>query len=80
MSPVRKKIQRLLVLFIFGFLALNYPLLTLFSKRVFVFGIPLLYFYLFALWFLFILFIGLVVERKKMTKSSFPPLSSRKTD
>jgi hypothetical protein len=80
MTQVRKKIQRLLVLFIFGVLALNYPLLTLFSKKAMVFGIPLLYFYLFAIWLLFILFIGLVVERKKTAKASFPLLKSRKTD
>ena len=80
MSPIRKKIQRILVLFIFGVIAVNYPLLTLFSKSIFVFGIPLLYFYLFAFWLIFILFIGLVVERKKMAKTSFPLLNSRKTN
>lgn len=80
MSPVRKKIQRLLVLFIFGVLALNYPLLTLFSKSIFLLGIPLLFLYLFSFWILFIFVIALVVERKKMTKTSFPILNSRKSD
>jgi len=80
MPLIRKKNQRLLVLFILGSLAINYPLLTLFSKKIFVFGIPLLYFYLFAFWLIFILFIGLVVERKKMAKTSFPLHNSRKTN
>jgi len=80
MSPIKRKIQRLLVLFIFGLLAINYPLVTLFSKNLFLFGYPLLYFYLFAFWVFFILAIALIVERKKMAKSSFPLLNSRKPD
>ena len=78
MSPVRRKIQRLLVLFVFGCLALNYPLLALFSKKTYLFGIPLLYFYLFVLWALFIICIAIVTEMKKLPKTSFPPLFSRK--
>ena len=80
MTPVRRKIQRLLVLFVFGVIALNYPLLALFSKAFLWFGIPLLYLYLFALWFFFILFIAFVVERKKMPKTSYPLTYSRKAD
>lgn len=78
MSPVRRKIQRLLVLFAFGCLALNYPLLALFSKKVLWYGIPLLYLYLFTLWVLFILLIAIVTERKKLPRTSFSPVSSRK--
>jgi hypothetical protein len=78
MSPVTRKIQRLLVLFVFGALALNYPLLALFSKRVYLFGFPLLYLYLFTLWALFIICIAFVTETKKLPKTSFPPLFPRK--
>ncbi len=42
--------QRLLALFLFGCLLLNYPLLYLFNRDVSVFGIPLLYAYIFAAW------------------------------
>ena len=80
MTPVRRKIQRLLVLFIFGTIALNYPLLALFSKTVLWFGIPLLYLYLFVLWLVFIIFIAFVAERKKMPRSSYPLTFSRKVD
>ena len=80
MSPIRRKIQRLLVLFAFGCLALNYPLLALFSKTILWYGIPLLYLYLFGLWIIFILFIAIVTERKKLPKTSFPPLFGRKSD
>ena len=80
MPPVRRKIQRLLVLFAFGVLALNYPLLALFSKTVMRFGIPLLYLYLFAVWAVFIILIAFVAERKKMPRASYPLTISRKTD
>ena len=80
MTPVRRKIQRLLVLFVFGALALNYPLLALFSKTVLWFGIPLLYLYLFVLWLVFIIFIAFVTERKKMPRPSYPLTYSRKTE
>lgn len=78
MSPVRRKIQRLLVLFAFGCLALNYPLLALFSKTTLWYGIPVLYLYLFIFWVVYILFIAIVTERKKLPKASFQPLFSRK--
>jgi hypothetical protein len=80
MTPVRRKIQRLLVLFIFGTLAFNYPLLALFSKQVLWFGIPLLYLYLFAFWVIFIVFIAFVAERKKMPRTSYPLTFKRKAD
>ncbi len=80
MSPVRRKIQRLLALFAFGCLAVNYPLLALFSKIALWYGIPVLYMYLFTVWFIFILIIAIVTERKKLPKTSFPPIFSRKTE
>ena len=79
MSPVRRKIQRLLVLFGFGCLAINYPLLALFSKISLSHGIPVLYLYLFGLWLLFIIFIAIVTERKKLPKTSFPLILGRKS-
>jgi hypothetical protein len=80
MSPVRRKIQRLLVLFAFGCIALNYPLLALFSKTALWYGIPVLYLYLFVLWLLFIIFIAIITERKKLPRTSFPPIFSRKSE
>lgn len=78
MSPVKRKIQRLLGLFALGCITLNYPLLALFSKITLWFGIPLLYLYLFGLWILYIIAIAIVTERKKMPRTSFPPIFSRK--
>lgn len=39
-----------IVTFLFAVLALNPPVLTIFSVEVFLFGIPLLYLYLFTVW------------------------------
>jgi len=80
MYLVKRKIQRLLALFAFGCLALNYPLLVLFSRKTLWYGIPVLYLYLFALWVLFIVGIAIVTERKKLPKSSFPPIFNRKSE
>ncbi|MDX1775383.1 MAG: hypothetical protein R3297_02265 [Desulfobulbales bacterium] len=80
MYPIRRKIQRLLVLFAFGCLALNFPLLALFSKAELWYGIPALYMYLFVLWALFILLIAIITERKKLPRTSFPQFFSRKSE
>jgi hypothetical protein len=60
-SPHRT--QRLVALFLAGLLLFNYPLLAAFSRPEFVFGIPVLYAYLFAAWALLIGLLALVVER-----------------
>jgi len=73
MSPIRIKTQRLLVLFFLGCLALNYPLLALFSKKVLWAGLPLLVLYLFIFWLFFIGLIALVTEKKQLPKTSLPP-------
>jgi hypothetical protein len=80
MYLIRRKIQRLLVLFAFGIIALNYPLLALFSKSKLWHGIPVLYLYLFVFWILFIMFIAIISERKKLPRTSLPPIFSRKSE
>lgn len=55
--------QRLVALFLLGFLLLNYPLLNLFAGPAHVFGIPVLYVYVFAVWALLIGLMALVVEK-----------------
>ena len=80
MTPIKRKIQRLLMLFVFGVLIINYPLLALFNKTVLWFGIPLLYLYLFVFWVIFIMCIAFVTERKKMPTTSYPLTYNRKAD
>lgn len=42
--------QRLVALFFVGLLLLNYPVLSLFDRPVELFGIPLLFLYIFCIW------------------------------
>lgn len=46
--------ERLLGLLIVGLMLLNFPLLSIFSVSAYFCGIPVLYFYLFSVWFLII--------------------------
>lgn len=54
--------QRLVALFLLGCLLFNYPLLSLFNNPAEIFGIPLLYAYLFVAWGLLIALMALVAE------------------
>ena len=56
----RERRERSSVLFLAGCLALNVPLLALFDRPVLVFGIPLLYLYLFGLWLALIVLLALI--------------------
>lgn len=55
--------ERLVAVFALGCLLLTYPLLALFNVGGSVFGIPLLYVYLFAVWALLIALMALAVTR-----------------
>jgi len=55
--------QRLVAVSVLGALLFNYPLLALFNRPVLVFGIPLVYLYVFTAWPLVIGLIALAVRR-----------------
>lgn len=61
----RRTIQQLLGLLVFFTLASQYPLLSIFNKKVLVGGLPLLYVGLFGIWMLFIITIGWLVHRRQ---------------
>ena len=56
--------QRLVALFLLGCLLFNYPLLNLVSNGGEVFGIPLLYVYVFGVWAALIGLMALVVQSR----------------
>ena len=56
--------QRLIAVFLLGCLLFNYPLLYLFNIDYRLFGIPLIYVYVFAAWGLLIALTAAVVGRK----------------
>ncbi len=56
--------ERLIAVFLFGCLLFNYPLLYLFNIDQRLFGVPLLYYYVFAAWGLLIALMAAVVGRR----------------
>ena len=72
MPEVKRQNERLVVMLVLGVIALNYPLLSLFSKVQLLFGIPILYLYIFTVWLVFIVCIALILEKS----SSSPLLAS----
>ena len=46
--------KRLVALFLLGCVLLNYPILSLVNLEILIFGLPLLYVYLFGVWCLLI--------------------------
>ncbi|MBF0172657.1 MAG: hypothetical protein HQL83_04310 [Magnetococcales bacterium] len=65
---MKRRNDRLVALVILGMVALNFPILSLFSREEIVFGIPLLFLYLFGFWLLFVLMIAMIVTRKSGEK------------
>ncbi len=62
MTTGAKRTKRVTGLFLLGYLLFNYPLITLFNIPRMFLGIPLLYGYLFGVWFLLIVLTALVVS------------------
>jgi hypothetical protein len=56
--------QRFAYLFIVGTLAFNYPLLSLFDVPRMILGIPLLYVYIFTIWALLIVLVGITARSR----------------
>jgi len=63
MPDSRRKTHRLVALCLLGCLLFNYPILALFNVNGAVFGIPVLYFYIFSAWAVLIVLMGLTVDR-----------------
>lgn len=64
MNKPNIKSQRLVTLFLLGNLLFNYPLLALFNRPDTIFGIPVLYAYVFGAWIVLIILLAAVVERR----------------
>jgi hypothetical protein len=56
--------QRLVALFLLGLLLFNYPLLDLFAGPGQIFGVPILYVYVFSVWALLLALMAIVVEKR----------------
>lgn len=71
MAEEKRINERLIGLVFLGIVVFNYPLLGLFSKNRFFYGVPLLYLYIFSLWFLFIIVLALIIRKRPSPTS--PP-------
>lgn len=69
--------RRLFGLFLLGFILFNYPILSIFNLEKFLFGIPLLYLYVFFVWMLLIILIG-IVTRVTHFREALPSSPSQK--
>ena len=64
MAKPSRRGERLIGLFLLGCLLFNFPLLALFNVQATVFGIPMLYTYLFVAWGLLIALVAVIMERR----------------
>ncbi|MDF3010652.1 MAG: hypothetical protein K0S03_1448 [Burkholderiales bacterium] len=64
MGEFEAKGQRLIGLCLLGFVLFNYPILALFNLPATVFGIPVLYAWIFFAWAVLIAAMAWVIERR----------------
>jgi uncharacterized membrane protein YvlD (DUF360 family) len=61
-----RRTERLVALVVIGILAFNYPLLYLFKGPGMLFGIPLLYLYLFVVWAVLLGLVAYLLEYRSI--------------
>ena len=64
--------EYIVILFIVGSLALNYPVLGLFDRSAALFGIPVLYLYLYLIWMILIILLIAVVQHSEVREPEQP--------
>jgi hypothetical protein len=80
MRAIKRRNERIMGLFLVGVLALNYPLLSIFASGGLLFGIPVLYLYLFIFWAGFIAVAGWMTEAKDIDDTKVPSLTATLTN
>ncbi|MBW2131092.1 MAG: hypothetical protein JRG88_00960 [Deltaproteobacteria bacterium] len=63
MTGDKEKARRLTALFLLGSALFTYPVISLFNLPVLVWGVPLLYAYVFIVWAVIIFLIALVMHK-----------------
>lgn len=72
--------ESIVILFVVAALALNYPFLEMFDRAWALLGVPLLYFYLYLVWFVVIVLLIVVVEHSEIREPNRPEPSTPVTD
>ena len=80
MTPENKKSKRLMGVCLLGCILLNYPILSLFNRPTLFFGIPALYFYMFAAWAVLIALIYLVTRSRRRPSARQPTSQPEDSD
>ncbi|HTO84016.1 MAG TPA: hypothetical protein VMQ73_17385 [Methylomirabilota bacterium] len=70
MPDESRRRDRLIGLFVFGLVLLNPPILLLFGRGQLLFGLPLLYLYLFAVWGALIAAVAAIAERQRRRQAT----------
>ncbi len=70
MKTAQPNYSRLIVVFFLGVLLLTYPIISLFDHPRLIFGIPLLFLYLFSVWLCLILLIYLIMRTPQNNNKS----------
>jgi hypothetical protein len=65
--------ERSVAAFLLGFLALNAPILSIFNAEVRLFGIPLLYLYLFLVWSAVVVLTAMISGLRPRAKTDRAP-------
>lgn len=66
----KRRGERLIGLLLAGIILLNFPFLSVFSVNRLVFGIPVLYLYLFSVWILLIVVKALILRGRRATQAA----------
>ena len=61
----RRDREYIYILFIAGFIGLNYPVMSIFNHLVLLLGIPLLYLYIFLVWLTIIVLLAVIMEKSR---------------
>ncbi len=69
----KRRGERLIGLLLAGIIMLNFPFLAVFSVNRLVFGIPVLYLYLFSVWLLLIVVKALILRNRPAAPASDKP-------
>ncbi|MBM3581337.1 MAG: hypothetical protein FJX37_05155 [Alphaproteobacteria bacterium] len=75
--------ERTIALFLFGAVAVSPPFLAIFALDSFVFGLPLLYAYLFAVWAVLIALLAVLsgtVKDEGAGGEAVPPIGGQQTE